>query len=130
MRPASIGSSALGGGETTGARGEASYDAHVTHVDLLLSARPTLHLALCHAGVPLVNEVRVRCRAGGEPAERIEGASLVFELSPDLGPPVVRSLPVLRPGEWIELGPVAFAPPWERLRAVGEAERIALEATR
>lgn len=47
-------------------------------VEIALTARSTLNLALAHAGVPLVHAVRVTNRG----SERVEGAKLTPHPSP------------------------------------------------
>ncbi|MCA9492828.1 MAG: hypothetical protein KC621_23000, partial [Myxococcales bacterium] len=91
-------------------------------VEITLDARETTNLALTHAGVPLVDAVRVRNLG----ADRIEGACLVLELGPDLGLPVRRELPPLHPGEVVEIEAVELVLPVERLRTVVEAEQARL----
>jgi hypothetical protein len=91
-------------------------------VEITLDARPTTNLALAHAGVPLVDNVRVRNRG----TERLEGVTLVLQLVPDLGLPVRRTLPTLHPDEAVDLEAIELVVPTDRLRTVVEAERARL----
>ncbi|MEQ1504523.1 MAG: DUF4011 domain-containing protein, partial [Myxococcota bacterium] len=91
-----------------------------TRVELLV--RPSLNFALLQAGVPIVQAARIE--NAGE--TRLEGATLVLQLEPDIGQPVVRAIETLHPGESVNLEAFDLRVPADRLRTIVEAERAEL----